>query len=142
MNDNFVFAFRVVVGSWLFLLLAGLLLIFPGPVKEKPKRIHGTVTTGESVLSQNQTRINKTMSSELEKSNRQAAEELKGKLTSSYKNVKAEYEGELTSELDGLQVTKSEATVQRMILSQPFIMLYVMNMLSVMSGYFAVNNFH
>ena len=57
------------------------------------------------------------MSSELERSNRQATEELKGKLTSSYKNVKAEYEGELTSELDGLQVTKSEATVQRMILS-------------------------
>ena len=38
-------------------------------------------------------------------------------------------------------MTKNEATIVRMVFSRPFIVAYFMNMLSVISGFFAVNNF-
>ena len=38
-------------------------------------------------------------------------------------------------------MTKNEATVMRMILSKAFIIIYLMNMCSIISGFFAVNNF-
>ena len=47
----------------------------------------------------------------------------------------------LEEDLNRLKVTKSEATMMRMVFSQPFIICYLMNMLSVISGFFAVNNF-
>ena len=56
-------------------------------------------------------------------------------------DLKASHEDLLNEELDNLKVTKQEATFTRMILSQPFIVLYIMNFLSIISGFFAVNNF-
>ena len=47
----------------------------------------------------------------------------------------------LEDDLSRLKVTKNEATVMRMVFSRPFIVAYLMNMLSVISGFFAVNNF-
>ena len=43
--------------------------------------------------------------------------------------------------MDRLKVTKAEATVWRMVLSKAFILIYIMNFFSVLSGFFAVNNF-
>ena len=47
----------------------------------------------------------------------------------------------LEGDLNRLKVTKNEATMVRMIFSQPFVVAYFMNMFSVISGFFAVNNF-
>lgn len=47
----------------------------------------------------------------------------------------------LGNELKAMEKTESEAPVLRMVLSQPFILLYVMNTMSLISGIFAVNNF-
>ena len=38
-------------------------------------------------------------------------------------------------------VKKDEPTMQRMVFSQPFVVLYLMSMFSIISGYFAVNNY-
>lgn len=48
---------------------------------------------------------------------------------------------DLNRDFDNLKVTKSEATVFRMVCTQAFILIYIMNFLSVASGFFAVNNF-
>lgn len=48
---------------------------------------------------------------------------------------------ELADDLRGLKVTRDETSMIRMILSTQFILIYVMNMLSIITGFFAVNNF-
>ena len=48
---------------------------------------------------------------------------------------------DLNRDFDNLKVTKSEASLVRMICSQAFILIYIMNFLSVATGFFAVNNF-
>ena len=45
------------------------------------------------------------------------------------------------TDLKGLEKTKSEAPIIRMVCSQPFVLIYIMNTLSVVMGFFAVNNF-
>lgn len=47
----------------------------------------------------------------------------------------------LDKDLDNLKVTKSEAPMVSMVFSRAFILIYIMNFLSVATGYFAVNNF-
>ena len=47
----------------------------------------------------------------------------------------------LEDDLSNLKVAKSEAPMLVMIFSQQFIIIYIMNTLSVISGFFAVNNF-
>ena len=47
----------------------------------------------------------------------------------------------LEEDLSRLRVTKNEATMMRMVFSQPFVVAYFMSMFSVISGFFAVNNF-
>lgn len=40
-----------------------------------------------------------------------------------------------------MEKTESEAPTIRMVLSQPFVLLYFMNTMSLITGIFAINNF-
>ena len=108
--------------------MIGFICIFPGPVKAKPTlTVEFTTSTdsvnqypGEAHLITNSSYPGKEEgSSDMDTSN-------------GY---------DLGKELQNLKVTKSEAPMLAMILSKPFALLYIMNTLSVFTGFFAVNNF-
>jgi len=48
---------------------------------------------------------------------------------------------DLHEDLNKLEVIKDETSKLRMVASQVFIVIYIMNMLSVITGFFTVNNF-
>ena len=48
---------------------------------------------------------------------------------------------ELQNDLNKLEVIRDKESKMRMIFSQPFLVIYFMNMLSVITGFFTVNNF-
>jgi len=48
---------------------------------------------------------------------------------------------DLHEDLNNLEVIKDETSKLRMVASQVFIVIYIMNMLSVITGFFTVNNF-
>lgn len=44
-------------------------------------------------------------------------------------------------DFDNLKVTKSEASIVGIVFSKAFILIYIMNFMSISTGFFAVNNF-
>ena len=48
---------------------------------------------------------------------------------------------ELQNDLNRLEVIRDKESKMRMICSQPFLVIYFMNILSVITGFFTVNNF-
>ena len=109
----------VLTGCYGGLTLIGLALSFPGPQKQDKKLGLKVITDGNmSTDAGYYQNVNPSSSHEF-----------------------ADESMNLRDDLDKLEVVRDEQSKVRMVFSQQFIIIYIMNMLSVITGFFTVNNF-
>jgi len=148
-NERFAKMMRVLVVCWMLCVIVGITMVWAGPVPRKKKSnaqsraqiaaaryqtgatdYYGANTSeANAPLYPSQIRVNHT-----------------GETSSDHEEFNTKSTVDRPSNADVIDYTipmKSapEATMGQMICSTPFILLYVMNAMSIITGFFAVNNF-
>mmetsp|Transcript_31553 Transcript_31553/g.41789 ORF Transcript_31553/g.41789 Transcript_31553/m.41789 type:complete len:330 (+) Transcript_31553:296-1285(+) len=138
-NDRFIMTWRAVVGMWLVIAAVGISMTFPGPIKAE-KRTARIVTDSAEPYSSNNSKLPQ-KSTAANYSTESSKLFFSEDLNDFQNNNDALAAQELQEDLSRLEVIRDSESKMRMVLSQPFLVVYVMNMLSVITGFFTVNNF-
>ena len=133
-DDNFLFTWRIVIASWFALAVIGFFTIFEGPKKAKREDALQVSTVEEVATETDQLDSEEPVRS--------------GNLNKSAASVFGESDNVSVSEAQASVLLARhqpqapvKTPVMQMVCARPFILLYVMNTLSLITGIFAINNF-